>query len=438
MITPDDVYDDGFVAIKQNQITEAGPVSDREAARGIQTDSIILPGLIDVHNHITWNFLPRWRPNVLFANRYEWQQAPAYKIALDVPHRKVFEEKGLPCDADRYGEVKAIVGGSTSVVGGLTPTKPDDNRCIIGLARNLDNYSGFGLPGILNQEKVRYEVFPLEMKLTDAAQVRADLDSGKLKAFLIHLAEGKSSDAAAAREFRMLDRRGDGFLRPGVSIIHGVAFGKPEFEQMAHAKVGLIWSPRSNIELYGTTTDVRAAKEAGVKIALAPDWSPSGSDGLLQELQYAAVWNNSQIPPVFSSAELVRMATSIPAQLAGVDQNIGRIAPGLYADLLLIRKKGTDPYQAVLHAGPEDVRLVVINGVAIYGDPDLMNKLSGSRKLETISVCGKPKAIYMDPQSGIEETQKSLRQISRELESALAAWGEALAPLTSCVMESAN
>src|SRR5207253_1274694 len=41
------------------------------------------------------------------------------------------------------------------------------------------------------------------------------------------------------------------------------------------SKVGLIWSPRSNIELYGDTTDVRTAKRMCVKIALAPDWSPT-------------------------------------------------------------------------------------------------------------------------------------------------------------------
>lgn len=432
VITPDEVFSEGYVSVRQGQITEAAAAAGHALPAAIETDSIILPGLIDLHNHITWNFLPRWKPNELFGDRYEWQQRPAYKIALDIPHGKVFAVSGLPCDADRFGEVKAIVGGATSVVGSLTPSKPDDNRCIMGLARNLDNYSGFGPPGVLNQEKVRYEVFPFEMKLADAAQVRADLDSGKLKSFLIHVGEGK--DAAAAREFRMLDKRGDGLLRPGVSIIHGVALGKLEFAQMSKNKVGLIWSPRSNIELYGVTSDVRAAKEEAVKIALAPDWSPSGSDGFLEELEYAATWNAAQFPPVFTSRELVQMATSAPAELAGLEKNIGRLAPGYAADLLLIRKQSGDPYDAVLHTSPTDIRLVIINGVAIYGDPDLMNRLSAGRKLEAITVCGKQKAIYMDPQSGVPETQKSFSQIAGELEAALARWGEGLAPLTTCAI----
>jgi cytosine/adenosine deaminase-related metal-dependent hydrolase len=284
----------------------------------------------------------------------------------------------------------------------------------------------------LNKERVRYEVFPFEMKLADATQVSADLSSGALKAFLVHVAEGKPSDAASAREFRMLAKRGDGFLRPGVSVIHGVALGKAEFVQMAQGGVGLIWSPRSNIELYGATTDVRSAKEAGLKIALAPDWSPSGSDGIIEELKYAATWNASQNPPVFDDAELVRMATVVPAQLAGADKQIGSLAAGMYADLLLIRRNETDAYHALLHARPDDVRLVMIGGTPIYGDRDLMGALLPGRQLETVTVCGRQKSLYIEPNKGILETQKTFKQISDELESRLSSWGTVLAELAPC------
>lgn len=433
--TPSELLPNGFVAISGSKILRVGPFPGQSLkSTVIETDSFIFPGLIDLHNHITWNLFPRWKPGELFSNRYEWQQRKEYKAALDGPHSQLAADHGLICDADRFGEIKAIVGGATSVVGSLTPTpNTNDNACIEGLARNLDNYSGFD-GALLNLEKVRYEVFPFEMKLGDAAQVRPDLDSGKLKAFLIHVGEGKPSDAASAREFRMLAKRGDGFLHAGVSVIHGVALGKPEFKQMAEAGVGLIWSPRSNIELYGATTDVRSAKEAGVKIALAPDWSPSGSDGLIEELKYAATWNASQIPPVFDldGKELVKMATTIPAQLAGVGKQIGSLSEGLYADLLLIRKTGTDAYQALLHANPGDVRLVMVGGIPVYGDRDLMDRLLPGSNLETITVCGYSKAVYMDPQTAVPETQKSFKQISEELESKLTAWRTSLSELAPC------
>ena len=116
VVTPNDFLPDSSVAVAGTKIVRVGgtiPIG----ANVVETDSFIFPGLIDLHNHITWNFLPRWKPNELFANRYEWQQRPAYKLALDAPHREIVKEPGLACDAERYGEVKAIVGGATSTLG---------------------------------------------------------------------------------------------------------------------------------------------------------------------------------------------------------------------------------------------------------------------------------------------------------------------------------
>jgi hypothetical protein len=300
------------------------------------------------------------------------------------------------------------------------------------LVRNLDFYSGFYQPGVVNEEKLRYEVFPLELSFDDAEVIRKDLASGRLKAFVVHLAEGKPGpqgkpgDASAAREYRMI--KAQGFLMPGASFIHGVALAQAQFQEMASHEVGLIWSPRSNYELYDGTADVASAKRAGVIIALSPDWSPSGSDGMIQELKYAADWNAKQSPKIFSDAELVRMATIYPAQLAGLTDKIGTLARGRYADLLLIRRNGKDPYAALLKASPADIRLVVVGGQPVYGDADLMETLVPPSQLESLSsICGKTKALNLG-----SSPRKSWKETSQELESALKQWHIQLSPLTDC------
>lgn len=432
IVTPSQVLTDGAISILGTQIEDVRATVAGVQGNIVETDSFIFPGLIDLHDHITWNVLPRWRPNQLFMNRYEWQKTAAYSIALDQPHYAISADHELACDADRFSEIKAIVGGATSVVGGLAPTSgTNDNACILGLTRNLDIDAGFP-DSVLDKEKVWYVIFPFEMSLAATVAVRSGLDSGAVKALLVHAGEGKPTDAAAAREFAMLAKNGDGFLRPGVSVIHGVAFNAADFKQMAKAGVGLIWSPRSNIELYGGTTDVLSAKAAGVKIALAPDWSPTGSDGMIEELKYASTWNAAQYPPVFENGELVKMATVVPAQLAGADQQIGSLANGMYADLLLIRRNVTDPNRALLNASPADVRLVVIGGVPIYGDADLMDRLLPRAELERLTVCGVPKKLHITPQPGIPETAKTFKQISAELQSKLSEWGTSLAELAPC------
>jgi 5-methylthioadenosine/S-adenosylhomocysteine deaminase len=435
LVTPDQVLPNGVLVVAGNKIASVSPAGAATVNLAIETDSFIFPGLIDLHDHITWNVLPRWKAGELFMNRYEWQQTTAYGIALDEPHYAATADHTLACDADRFGEIKAIVGGATSVVGGLAPTSgTNDNACILGLTRNLDIDAEFD-GSVLNQEKVWYVTFPFEMSLAATNQARAGLDSGAVTALLIHVGEGRPGDASAAREFNMLAKGGGGLLHAGVSVIHGSAFTLADFQQMAKAGVGLIWSPRSNIELYGATTDVRSAKAAGVKIALGPDWSPTGSDGMVEELKYAATWNADQEPAVFSNAELVAMATTKPAQLAAAGNEIGSLAQGMYADLLLIRRNATDAYQALLQASPADVRLVMIGGKPIYGDADLMERLLPTRHLEELTVCGSPKRLYLEPVPEIAETQKTLRQISSELDAALSAWGTSLAELAPCRSE---
>ena len=436
LVTPTEVIADGTILISGDRIAAVGKdVAVPAGVKVIETGGFIYPGLIDLHDHLTWNFLPRWKPNREFNNRYEWQAVPEYKIVLTTPEGKVFDA-GLACDTEQYAEVKAIVGGATSVVGSLNQWKqpPDKQKCDEGLARNLDFYSGLypadpAKPG--NVEKLRNEVFPLELSETDVTSIKKGLTDGTLTAFIVHLSEGKPTDAAANREFRMFKARG--FLRPGVSIIHGVALHDLEFKQMKDAQVGLIWSPRSNIALYGDTTDVRAARQNSLTLAIAPDWSPTGSNGMLQELKYAATWNAGQSPPVFTDAELVQMATVNPAQLAHLDSMIGSLAPNHKGDLLIVRSKESDAYRALLHANPADVQLVMVGGIPLYGDPELVERLAPASELESLHVCGVPKVLDFQSEKILQGTNpKPWKQTTEDLNHALNEWGESLAQLTDC------
>jgi hypothetical protein len=301
-------------------------------------------------------------------------------------------------------------------------------KCIEGLARDLDFYSGLYQADDFTSEKLVYNVFPLEMQVKDADNVRARLSSGQLKAFIIHVAEGAAGNASAAREYKMFVAQG--FLRSGVSIVHGVTLKASQFQEMAAHGVGLIWSPRSNFELYGATTDVAGAKSSGVVIAIAPDWSPSGSSGMLEELKYAEAWNARQHPKMFEDAELVKMATIYPAQLAGLSDKIGTLSRGYLADLLLLKRSRTDPYAALLHADPLDVRLVVVGGKPIYGDRDLMEKLLPQAALEPVSICKDgAKVLYLGGEASQGGLRKTWKETSEQLARALQQWKISIAEL---------
>jgi 5-methylthioadenosine/S-adenosylhomocysteine deaminase len=295
LVMPETVIENGTVLIQDGKIVASGAhVTLPPGTRTMNVGGIIAPGLIDLHNHLSWNIFPRWKPNQEFGNRYDWQAKPVYNIEMTVPHELIVKQ-GLECEAERYAEVKAITEGETSVTGSM------HGPCVQHLTRNLDVDPELG-PGL---GKVIYDVFPLQMSPEALAAADAALSARPRGSLLIHLGEGSPHDAAAAREFAML--KGRGLLRPGVSLIHGVAITPEGFAEMAAAGVGLVWSPRSNVELYGDTANVAAAKAAGVTIALAPDWSPTGSVGTLSELNYASLWNQTQGTPPFTERDLVMM-----------------------------------------------------------------------------------------------------------------------------------
>jgi 5-methylthioadenosine/S-adenosylhomocysteine deaminase len=425
VVTPNEAIENGAVVVAGEKIVAVGrDVAVPAGAKIVETGGVILPGFVDLHNHLTWNVLPRWRTYREFGSRYDWQQLPMYLIALVTPHAQLTAEK-LGCAMNRYAEVKAITEGETSLVGSL------NDRCIEGMARNLDFYTGFYGSGVFGKEKLRYEVFPLELDERTVGAINQGLDTKELTAFIVHIAEGKPTDASSAREFAAFKARG--FLRPGVSIIHGVALKQGDFHQMADTSVGLIWAPRSNFELYGATADVAAALREHVTIALSPDWSPTGSQGMLEELQFANTWSAGQSAPPFSAKELVRMATEYPAQLAVASDKIGALKAGLYADILVLRSTKPDAYQSIVHANAEDVSLAVINGEPVYGTPEMMKALLPEEKFDTVTVCGADKAIYFGSANRLQAVPaKTWKQTTEELNVALREWGSSLSSLAVC------
>jgi 5-methylthioadenosine/S-adenosylhomocysteine deaminase len=419
LVTPGGIVENGTVVIQQNKITAAGAKVKLPAnTTVIDTHGVIAPGLIDLHNHLTYNVFPRWHPAEKFGSRYDWQQKPLYQTLIESPHEAMVAD-GLECEMERYAEVKAISEGETATVGSLA------NACSMGLAHNLDTE---------DEWHVAYNVFPLQMAETDLTPIRQKLANHQLHAFLIHLSEGGHEDASAAREFEML--KGRGLLIPGVSLIHGVALQPANYVEMAAHNVNLIWSPRSNLELYGSTADVAAAKAAHVKIALSPDWSPTGSDGLLAELNYAAAWNDTRTPHLFTDRELVDMATSTAADLIGASDRLGALAPGHDADILVIKPEGNakhDAYWTLTHATAAQVMLVMVGGEPLYGDPDVLEKTGPSRPSEKIEVCGSSKTLLFTGLHGqVDAADETWAHTASTLQAELRHFGRDLAPIAEC------
>ncbi len=412
VVTPEKVLSKGWVVVKHKKISA---VSDHrpneEDAIWVDTNDIIFPGFIDLHNHPMYAMFEPWDAKQLFNNRYEWRSFERYKTEISTPARNLQDDPQGFCDIAEFAEVQAVTGGTTAFSGMFVPRSFGGTLpvCLSRLAvRKLEIDSGFYSEPRRERVTNVLGVTPRDLSDANADEVTRKVSAKDVDLVLIHVAEGSSKDMESTLEFSLLKCRG--FLAPTTAVIHGVAFDQNDFRKMKAAGTALVWSPRSNIVLYGSTTDVVTAFKEGVSIALAPDWAPSGSTNMLAEIHYAADVNKNRLGGFFSNQQLFEMATSIPAKIAHIGDKVGSIKKGLYADLFVLRGDAAQPFDSLVQSKPQDVSLVLVNGVPIYGDEKFMNLFNV--KTEPVSYCGETKDLNLNvmPNGKLSDVQQRLGQ----------------------------
>jgi cytosine/adenosine deaminase-related metal-dependent hydrolase len=224
-------------------------------------------------------------------------------------------------------------------------------------------------------------------------RLRAVLDkvrAGEVTAFYLHLCEGLPDDQRSRAEFERF--LAVGAATAATNIIHGTALTADDWRTVASAGCRLVWSPQSNLRLYGQTTAAGEALAAGVPVALGADWLPSGSTSLLAEMKVARRELARQGHPIGADA-LVRMVTSEAARIAGLADHLGALASGRPADLVVLERHHQDPYESVCLADPSWVELVSIGGDITYARADWFATLSGAATgptIEDVVAWGKP------------------------------------------------
>ena len=233
-------------------------------------------------------------------------------------------------------------------------------------------------------------------------------------AFIYHLAEGSSEKLLG--EYTDLEEHG--LLREKLVGIHCNTLNRNNWKTLGKKGVKFVWSPLSNLLLYGKTADVVSAKNNGVIISLGSDWTPTGSKNLLWELKVADLYNRNSLSNVFTDLELAEMVTINPANAIGVADEIGSIKTGLFADLVIFDNLNRDPYRNLIQCSEKNLKLSVVSGRPRYGDKQIMSKL-GVSKYEEVDVDSVLKGIDIN-EPGIQHGDISFRQVWSRLKEALA------------------
>jgi 5-methylthioadenosine/S-adenosylhomocysteine deaminase len=353
----------------------------------LETGGTVLPGLIELHNHVAYNLLPLWHVPQRYTNRDTWGNSAEYHQLVTAPMKTVGEATDLLPALVRYVECKALVGGVTTTQGIALFSAPGVRRYYRGIVRNVEQTGDQQLPEAGSRIA--------DVDASNPQGFLAELE--QRKCFLLHLSEG--TDAAAHKHFEALQLPGGGWaITASLAGIHCAALQPADFQVMAAHGASMVWSPFSNLLLYGQTADVAAAVAAGTagapfKVGLGSDWSPTGSKSLFGELKVARVYSQNSGNP-FSDEQIVRLATIGGAQILGWDKELGSLEVGKRADLVVVSGQDDAAPVAPLFKGDErTVQLVAVNGTPRYGTPALM--AADGPGVETLTVGGQPRVLYL-------------------------------------------
>jgi cytosine/adenosine deaminase-related metal-dependent hydrolase len=360
------------------KITCAGGSCDSSGADVVCTEGVISAGLINPHDHLQYNVLAPWQHDGLYADRYEWRADDAYW-----DYREAYDniEDELECEIMKWAELRHLVGGTTAAVGS------SGDSCINVLVRNLDeDDSASGISG--------YELYYSSSTVTDSfdendgEDYSDDLASGSTDAIACHVAEAVGGVGREEIE-HMFDI---GMAGDGEAFVHATDATTEQLARMRAEGTAIIWSPRSNLDLYAGTTLADVAARLNVPVAIGTDWSWSGSENLPTELSCAWDYLGARGSELGDS-DVYAMATSSAAQVLGLDGVLGSLDVGFEADIA-VYTYSSQPYRAVIEAGPEDVRLVVLDGHGLYGVADMVATVAENPDwCESVTACSAERSL---------------------------------------------
>ncbi|MBN1226553.1 MAG: amidohydrolase family protein [Deltaproteobacteria bacterium] len=178
-----------------------------------------------------------------------------------------------------------------------------------------------------------------------------------------------------------------GFLGPRLVIGHCVWPTETDIELLAQTGTAVTHHPSCNLRVRNGIAPVFHMLQAGVLVGLGMDGkSINDDDDMIQEMKVCFLLH--RIPslelesPHLSARQVFQMATENNAILLGYGQELGRLEPGRFADLILLDyekmtypfvEPSHDPIEVLLYRGVgRHVHTVMVNGRIIVQEGHLL------------------------------------------------------------------
>ncbi len=438
VVQEDGTAPDRYLLIRDGRIVSISrrrpPHSGDAVFTGTRNEDWIFPGLLDLHSHTSYNLLPLWEaPGAPYDNRFAWRGDPRYEqdVAAMSSH---LSHAGVPGKGGRrralrqmlaaFSELQAVAGGTTTLQESFSLERQEELSEPV-LCRGTATAADLGLP-----EKGRVfsvvDFFqpgddgrpaPVEWAIEKYLRYRGE---HRLYGTLAHLAEGRSgfgsetgADAYSRAEFEAFMAHpafadAAAVRRSPMAIVHGCGIDPGDERHLRFLRernISVVWSPVSNLLLYGETIDVEALVAAGINVVIGSDWSPSGSKHVWDEAKFARFYFEA-IGSAVSDVQVFQMVTANAARALdnrALDASpLGRLVRGGMADLFILHSplETDSALEVFFKTSDSEVVAVFIDGVPRYGERHFLERfeprLQGLPRREGEAVAGK--AVHLPPE----------------------------------------
>ena len=346
--------------------------------------SCVYPSLINTHDHLQGNYLPAVGPKP-GTNYLTWQPWD-----VDLKASETFKERSLLTREEVYAlsGYKCLFSGVTTVNdhfpqklnSEILPTLPIRAILEYGLAHECTSY---------------------DLKWGDGAEIEHGRAVKNNWPFITHLCEGFDTEAMHGLEMfeklNMLDKH--------CLLVHCISFSDEDIKKVAKAGASVSWCSRSNMFMFNVTAKIRKMIKAGINVTIGTDSSATGSINLLAELKFARSLYRSMYGEDLSAQKMFEMVTCNAAKAFWMQDRIGTLDEGKLGDILVLKINHDDPYENIVNASMEDIELLVLAGMPVYGEMRFLDIFGGTlpdgySQIEaggrTMFVKGDPSGLYAE------------------------------------------
>ncbi len=356
---PGKLLEDAAIAIRDGRIVALCPAEvARRDYRALEVVHLsghaLIPGLVNAHTHAAMTLmrgladdlpLMEWLNEHIWPRELRWVDPGFVRAGTTLAVAEMLRG-GTTCFADMYfypdrvWEVARETGIRARVglifVDFPTPWARCPEEYFSKNRRLYEKHCGDERVGWMLAPHAPYSVSD-EMFRQIAAWSRDE----KLRVH-IHLHETRgeieeSLDRYRQRPLARLDRLG--LLNERLMAVHGVHLEADEMSLLAEKKASLVHCPESNLKLASGFCPLSELDKAGVPLALGTDGAASNNDlAMLGEMRTAALLAKgvARDPEAMPAERILAMATLGGARALGLEDRIGSLEVGKWADMTAI------------------------------------------------------------------------------------------------------